>query len=891
MANNKGMAPKLSPMMQHYLSMKKDYPDTVLMYRLGDFYEMFFEDALEVSKLLDLTLTGRDCGLKERAPMCGVPYHAADNYIGKLVKLGKKVSICEQLSAPGDQKGMVKRDVIRVITPGTVTSDELLDSTCNNYILSIFINNQSGALCWLDVSTGEMKVEELDENGLNRIEDFILSISPSEIIGNSEGCERIKYSETVQTGKLPKPQNYYNYAFDFDNAAKTLREFYSIYNLAAIGMEDARDAVCAAGALLNYIESTQKRTLSHIMTPRLMRDAGQMFLDYNTKRNLELTETLTDKSRIGSLLWVLDKTKTNMGGRCLRRWIQEPLQNAEEIVFRQTAVGELVKNNSLRAELDCVLGGIRDVERLCNKLAYNSINPRECLSVAYSLSQIPTLKKLLSKAKTEYLKQINGRLDPLEPIRELIKKAINEQAPPTLKDGGVIQNGYHEELDGYRLARSNAKKWLAEYEARERESTGLKTLKLGFNNVFGYYIEVSNSYLNLVPYSYERKQTLSTGERFITPELKKMEELILGAEEKAQKLEEKLYADIKEVLARAIKPLQANARAVAELDALFSFACSAYENAYVCPVISKKNKHILIKNGRHPVVEALKKANEFVPNDTVMDDTSRTLIVTGPNMAGKSTYMRQVALIVLMAHMGSFVPADSAEICLVDRIFTRIGASDNLAFGQSTFMVEMTEVANILNNATARSLLILDEIGRGTSTLDGLSIAWAIVEHVSLKLKAKTLFATHYHELSELETVIPDLKNYHVLIKEGKDGITFLYKIARGGASKSFGIEVASLAGVSAKVIERAKDIMKTLEESHALSGGFHEKITANASQDAIPIDQMGFFAEENKVADEIVSILEDVHVDEMTPVQALTLLSDLKKKLPNKKTKGNRSK
>ncbi len=869
--------------MEHYLSVKKEYPDTVLLYRLGDFYEMFFEDATEVSKLLDLTLTGRDCGLAERAPMCGVPYHAADSYIAKLVKCGKKVAICEQLTAPGDQKGMVRRDVIRVITPGTVTSDDMLEASANNYILSVYASHKIAALAWLDVSTGDLKALELKEDEAGRLEDLVLSIAPSEIISNTEGCERLKDTEGVATGKLPRPQNYYDYAFDAEIAGKTIREFYQVYNLAALELDSAPSALSATGALLSYIESTQKRTLAHIMTPRLVRKSGQMFLDYNTKRNLELTETMADKNKTGSLLWVLDKTRTNMGARCLRRWVQEPLLDVGEIRLRQQAVGELVRNRELRAEFCAVLSGIRDVERLCNKLAYNTINPRECLSVGYSLKQMPIVKKLLSKAKSACLIDINQRIDALEDIKNLIDAAIDEQAPAVLKDGNIIKAGYNEELDGYRATQSNAKKWLAEYEAKEREATGLKTLKLGFNNVFGYYIEVSNSYLNQVPYSYVRKQTLSTGERYITPELKKMEELILGSAEKAQKLEEKLFADIKEILAGVMRALQSNARAIAELDALLSFAETAAANNYCCPVITDKDR-ILIKNGRHPVVEAIKKANEFVPNDTVMDDSSRLLIVTGPNMAGKSTYMRQVALIVLMAHMGSFVPAEQAEIALVDRVFTRIGASDNLAYGQSTFMLEMTEVANILNNATEKSLLVLDEIGRGTSTLDGLSIAWAIVEYIALKIKAKTLFATHYHELSELETLIPDCKNYHVLIKESKDGITFLYKIARGGASKSFGIEVASLAGVNRKVIERAKDIMASLEENHVLSGDFNNRIANNASSDAVPVNQMGFFSDEAQEYSNIAKILEDVDIDSITPIQALTLLADLKKTLPAKK-------
>lgn len=870
--------------MEHYISVKEKHPDAVVMYRLGDFYEMFFEDAKEVSKLLDLTLTGRDCGLEERAPMCGVPYHAADSYVAKLVKLGKKVAICEQLTTPQDQKGMVERDVIRIITPGTVTDDEMLEGALNNYLASVCVKGAKCAVAYADVSTGEIKAVEISA-AADTVDEFLLALSPSETLANGEAYSIIKSLETVKQGRLVRPQAYYDYSFDYDNAAKSVTSFYKTYSLDALGLSEGNTlAVCALGALLEYIESTQKRTLSHFLTPKILRPGKTMFLDYNTKKNLELLETLSDKAKKGSLLSVLDHTRTNMGARLIRKWITEPLQTPAEINRRLDAVEELIHKKTVSEQLGIFLSNVRDVERLCNKIAYNNINPRECRAIVYSLRQIPLLKNLLVKMKSAALIDINNRLDTLDGTVKLIESAISENPPVALKDGGVIKTGYNEELDTYREAGTSGKKWIAEYEAKEREQTGLKTLKVGFNRVFGYYIEVSNSYLNQVPYRFERKQTLSTGERFITAELKKTEELILGAEENALKLEEKLYSEIKTALSAIIKPLQENAGACAELDVLFSFSQAAAAGNYCRPSVSEKGS-IVIKEGRHPVVEALKGYSEFVPNDTVMDDSSRTLIVTGPNMAGKSTYMRQTALIVLMAHIGSFVPAKSAEICIADRIFTRVGASDNLAFGQSTFMVEMTEVANILNNATANSLLILDEIGRGTSTLDGLSIAWAVVEHVSLKIKAKTLFATHYHELSELETVIPSLKNYHVLIKEDKNGITFLYKIARGGASKSFGIEVASLAGVNRRVIDRAGEIMAALDESHKVSGELNKKITATASQDAIPTAQIGFFEEQSAIK-EVEKALLDIDIDSCTPIQALTLLADFKKKITFKRKK-----
>ena len=873
MAKSQKKSDSLSPMMTHYKEIKAQYPDTVLMYRLGDFYEMFFDDALEVSKILDLTLTGRDCGLEERAPMCGVPYHAVDGYIARLVKFGKKVAICEQLTAPGDQKGMVKRDVIRVITPGTVTDDDMLDATANSYLMSVY-RSKSGefGLAWADVSTGEVKIYAPDKSV--EPEDMVLSVSPSEIIANEAGAAYLNATDSVALGKLPRAESYYEYAFSSDNAIDTVTSFYNIYNCAALGIGSDNSGVNALGALLNYVISTQKRKLDHFLTPVTVRHGSGMFIDYNTRRNLELTETIFDKSKTGSLLWVLDHTRTNMGARAIRRAVIEPLTDAESINRRLDSVEELYRAPAMREALGEALSKIRDIERLCNKIAYNSINPRECQAVGYSLNQLPYIKRALAKARSKALKELVAEIDPLEAVTDCLEKALVDTPPVSLKDGGVFCSGYNEELDAYRMAQTSARSWLAEYEAKEREATGIKQLKVGYNRVFGYYIEVSNSNLPMVPYRFERKQTLTTGERYITDELKKMEEVILGAEEKALQLEEKLYDEIKRLLADVMHVLQRNARAIAEADLLYSLATAAAKGNYCRPKIRPLGTDIIIKNGRHPVVEALKGRNEFVPNDAVMTDDSGLLIVTGPNMAGKSTYMRQVALIVLMAHIGSFVPADEATVGLVDRIFTRVGASDNVAYGQSTFMVEMTEMANILNNATENSLLILDEIGRGTSTLDGLSIAWAIVEHISLRLKAKTLFATHYHELSELENTLPALKNYHVLIKDTGGEITFLYKIARGGANKSFGIEVASLAGISPKIIERARCIMRAIENSS--DGSIREKVTAMPGEDAVISGQIGLFPEDDRYS-ALVGVLNDTDCESITPIQALTILSNLK--------------
>jgi DNA mismatch repair protein MutS len=864
-------------MMTHYIETKRRNPDAFLLYRLGDFYEMFFDDAKEVSKLLDITLTGRDCGLSERAPMCGVPYHAVDGYINKLIKLGHKVAICEQLTNPEDQKGILKRDIIRVITPGTITEDSMLDASSNNYLMSVYSLKNDVGLAWLDISTGELNVAEILGDTYLKLEDNLLAIRPSEIIAHSVVTRIISEFESVKASNMVRPVEYYDYAYDIDSAERIITRFYKIHNISALGLDDNPMIISALGGLLKYVEETQKKSLSHIRTPKIIRSNSRMFLDFNTLRNLELVETLIDKKVKGSLLGVLDYTKTNMGVRRLKKWITEPLLDPKHINYRLDAIEELTKNSDLRTKLSEILSNVRDVERLCTKISYNGITPRECESIRFSIEIIEPLRKLLGCFKSKYLIDIYDELDPLLDIVELLKTSLNDNPPTTIKDGGVIRGGYNTALDEFRDAQLNGKTQLAKYEAKERELTGIKNLKIGYNRVFGYYLDVLMSQRHNVPDRYERRQTLTSGERFLTPELKSMEYLILGAEEKALKLEETLYIEIKNRLADKIDIILSDARLISEIDVLCSLAIAAVENGYVKPVISAKVRHLKITDGRHPVVESLSKGVPFVANDVLIDDKSRTTIVTGPNMAGKSTYMRQVAIIVLMAHMGSFVPARNAEIPLTDRIFTRIGAGDNLAYGQSTFMMEMTEVANILNNATKDSLLILDEIGRGTSFADGLSIALAIIEHITVNIKARTLFATHYHELGELEGTSPSIKNLHILIKESDGHIVFLYKIAPGLTSSSFGVEVASLAGVDSKIIERAKIIMNALDDSLIVTGKLKEKIQDSAT--GVVEKQLGFF-EEDIVTKEIISSINEIDINSFTPLQAITFLSELKEKV-----------
>ncbi|HOO22283.1 MAG TPA: DNA mismatch repair protein MutS [Clostridia bacterium] len=877
------MSNKLSPMMEHYKTLKESYPDTILLYRLGDFYEMFFEDALTASKVLDLTLTGRDCGLEERAPMCGVPHHAVDTYIARLISAGYKVAICEQLSNPGDQKGMVKRDVIRVITPGTVTDEEMLDISKNNYLAGVYSDKNNYAVAWIDITTGEFNVKEFFDVELEDIEDFLLNIGPSEIIAPRGLCPEYMEIPAVNSGKLVRFTPFYDYAFSSEYAKKSIEKQFNVFSEEGVGLGGKPLAINVVGALIDYINTTQKRSLEHITSVKYVLDKEVMYLDYNTKKNLELTETLVDNKKFGSLIWVIDRTKTGMGARHLRNWLLNPLQNVKEIENRQQSVAEFIKNTSVRSILGATLIKVKDIERLVTKIAYGSVMPRDLIALKESLLQIPKIKKCLDKCRAPLTCSLNQALTELGEVTDKIEKALYPEQPPTMKDGGYINDGYSAELDELRKLEKGSKGLLAEFEARQRNITGVPSLKVGFNRIFGYYIEITKTKKpETLPADYVRKQTIANGERYTCDELIDLENKILTASERILTLESDLYNELKEFLFRYINVLQRNAYVIAVLDCLFSLAEVAAANDFVMPKFVTKDE-ISIIDGRHPVVEALLKANEFVSNDTTLNSESRTMIITGPNMAGKSTYIRQVALIVLLAHIGSFVPAKKAEMCVVDRIFTRIGASDNLTRGQSTFMVEMLEVANILNNATSKSLLILDEIGRGTSTLDGLSIAWSIIEYVALKLNAKTLFATHYHELSELERLINGIRNYRILVQEREDGISFLYKIARGGANKSFGIEVAQIAGVNKEVIRRAKDIMNALSENHELSGNLKEKMSLNPSDTAIAADQMSLFGETDARFSEIERILKDINVNRMTPIEALTVLNDLKKILEKK--------
>lgn len=875
---------KLSPMMQQYKDIKKEYCDAILMFRLGDFYEMFFDDALTASKILDLTLTGRDCGLKERAPMCGVPYHAVENYIARLIEAGYNVAICDQLTLPNEQKGMVKRGVTRLITPGTVIEDGILDGTKNNYIASVYVSKAGYAVAYVDINDGEIsayskKCADFSSN----LENYLQVISPNEIIGNSTFIQLSEEFSSVSARKLKRPKLHYDYAFDKDNAETKIKNQMGVYNLAALGFgNDCELEISAIGGLLDYITTTQMRELSHINRIRILYDDSYMRLDYNTKKSLELTENISDQDKNGSLLWVLDNTGSNLGARLLRRWVEEPLVSEKPIKRRLDAVEEIVKRPSMKAVLVKHLSRVRDIEKIAGKISYGTVNPRECLAIGETLETVAPIKKALSDCKSEYLCELHGELNAMEDLADLISRAIDKEASTVTRDGGFIAKGYNAVLDDLRNKKGSGDKWLKQFEAKEREATGIKNLRVAYNRVFGFYIEVPRSQVDSVPYTYVRRQTTINSERYITEELKKTEEEILGAADKAVALEQTLYDEIKEFLNTKIRLLQQNGSALAQLDALCSLATVAVSRNYVRPKILTNGK-IKIIDGRHPVVEAFKKQNEYVPNDCVFDKDNTMLIITGPNMAGKSTYMRQVALITIMAQIGSFVPAKSAEISIVDRVFTRIGASDNLSQGQSTFMVEMTELSAILSSATSDSLLILDEIGRGTSTLDGLSIAWAIIEHLAARVGAKTLFATHYHELTQIEGVIPGVKNFRTLINDTNGKISFLYKIARGGASKSFGIEVAELAGVKKEIISRAKAVMRSLEDTHELSGDLIDKLSQTPSETSVLGMQMGFFEEDKRLA-AVERTLKDIDVNRCTPIEALTILSDIKKLLETDK-------
>ena len=855
----------LSPMMRHYLEVKEKYKDCIIFYRLGDFYEMFFEDAKEVSQLLDLTLTGRDCGLEERAPMCGVPYHAADTYIARLVALGKKVAICEQLTEPTPGRGMVERDVIRVVSAGTLIEDALLDEKKNNYIACAFCEGSRRALAWADITTGEFSARVFaGENALDESLEELVKLAPAEVICNDGYLLGTKGKAALRS--LPAFSCYVPWAFSQRHAEKDLLEQLGCKTLEPFGLAGAPAAVCAAGALIEYLRETQKHALRIIDGIRLVRDGETMMLDPAAVSDLELVRTLGDGKKRGSLLWLLDKTGTAMGARRMHRLILDPLRSKEGIEARLDGVEELYNATVIRSGIAETLRGIRDIERIAGKISNNNLNPRDCESLGASLALIPNLKFQLSGFHSRIVSSIAAALGDFSALTDLLQRAFVENPPVAVKEGGFIRQGYDRELDELRDIRDNGARVIAEIEAREREKTGIKNLRIKYNRVFGYSIEVTNSFKDKVPYEYKRRQTLANAERYITDELKQAEDRILNSTERSLRLELELFERIKNELMVQLGALKRLSGAIAMLDCLVAFASLAKESGYCRPQIVEEGGALRIAEGRHPVVEALSK-ERFVPNDTALDGETRTMVITGPNMAGKSTYMRQNALIVLMAHIGCFVPAKSARIPVVDRIFTRVGASDNLILDQSTFMVEMTEVASIIRGATQNSLLILDEVGRGTSTFDGLSIAWAVLEYLTEHIRAKTLFATHYHELTELEGKIEGVKNYKVTVRETGEGILFLRKIVRGGANKSFGIEVARLAGIPPAVTSRAKEILRKLEKNDIARGAAR----AVAAEEPAP------------KRSEAERILAEIDMNNLTPMQAFNILSDLAEKVRSK--------
>ena len=856
---------KLSPMMKHYVSMKEKYQDAILFYRLGDFYEMFFEDAEIVSRELEITLTGKDCGLETRAPMCGIPYHAANSYIAKLISNGHRVAICEQLSDPKASKGLVQRDVIQIVTPGTVIDNDVLESNKNNYLMTIFESKQAVGVCYCDISTGFIETTELTgEDKYKNLDDILARIRPVEILCNSLFYNNSQNLVTTQMGFIP-PFYLKDDLFDFTKSKTLILKQFKVNNLSALGIQDKKEVIQSVGGAISYFEETQKRLIYNIQKLSIFYDTRYVHLDIIARKNLELTHSNSLNQKKGSLLWLLDKTKTPMGSRLIRTYIDEPIRDDILINKRLDSVEELTNDLILRESLIDAISGCFDLERKCSKISAGTITPKECLSLADTISKLPNIKKLLGNCKTELLKNASEKITDLSDIQKVLVDAIDINAPANLKDGGYILSSYNDELEKLRNAGEYGKQWLAEYEKHQKEITGIKNLKTGYNRVFGYYIEVTNTGLSLVPDTYIRKQTTINSERFITPELKEMEYKILNSKEQAIELESKLYSELKAYLSSYISEFLDVAHAIALTDSLLSFATVAVDNNFVRPVVSNSINHIKIQDGRHPVVEAMSGGQDFSPNDTFLDDDeNRTMLITGPNMAGKSTYMRQVAIITLMAHMGSFVPAKSAEICIVDRVFTRVGASDDLALGKSTFMVEMSEVSNILNNATDKSLIILDEIGRGTSTYDGMSIASAIIEYLSKHLRAKTLFSTHYHELTDLEGVVDGVKNYRVMVKEWAGSIVFLHKIARGSANRSFGIEVAKLAGLPTELISRAKEILSVVEEQNT-----NKTIASNEDNITNNFDT-------NANVFEVINVLKEMDMDTISPIMAFGTLQNL---------------
>ena len=847
-------------MMQRYMELKEKHSDCLVFFRLGDFYEMFFDDAKTASKELQLTLTGRDCGLTERAPMCGVPHHSVNTYINRLLEKNYKVAIVEQLTDPKEAKGLVERDVVRIITPGTVIEDDMLQTKVNNFLCSVALENNKCGIAWADVSTGEFNITFISyEPGLSRVTDKLCEIAPNEIIVNKAFKDA---SQTVPAYILKQLKSFEESSV-FEEPA-ILENLYSRFESAK--KISKKLPVIASAALWAYLGITQKNTLAHMTQLNVIENDEGLILDRAAVKNLELFRSMGDNGTRGTLLWLMDKTATPMGARKLRSWMERPLRDKERIEYRLDGVEELFEDYSLREDLLSALDEICDIERICTRVAYGTVLPKETVFMRRAFKKLPDVKALLEKTKSSIITNISNEIDTLDDICLLLEKTIKDDPAESIRDGGVIRDGYNDELDLCRDAIKNGQSWIAKIEAKEREETGIKTLRIKYNKVFGYFIEVTNSFKEKVPFTYIRKQTLANAERYTTEELRKTEEIISGSEEKALRLENAIYTYVREQLLQSIARMRRTANAIAELDGVLSLALLASERNYVRPAINENGVQSIFE-GRHPVVEAMQEQSRFVPNDTYLDTSdNRFMVITGPNMAGKSTYMRQVALITLMAHMGSFVPAREANISICDRLFTRVGASDDLAAGQSTFMLEMTEVASILKNATKNSLIILDEIGRGTSTFDGLSIAWAVTEYVAGNIGAKTLFATHYHELSELEGTLSGVKNYSITAKEYGDDVIFLRKIVRGSADKSFGIAVANLAGVPKPVLTRAKELLKKLEEND---------ITAN--QDTVKAQQTTLFASSNM--ENIIEELMAVDINTLTPIQAINVLCELREK------------
>ena len=869
------MAEEYSPMMQNYLATKEQYKDCILFYRLGDFYEMFFDDAIVASRELEITLTGKACGMEEKAPMCGVPFHAVDIYLSRLINKGYKVAICEQLEDPKKAKGIVKRDVIRVVSPGTVIENNMLEEKKNNYIMSIVKLGIYYGIAICDISTGDFYATQikLKDNNFEKLLDEYARFAPAELVINNA------MGESEKELKIMKDRNPTFITIrsndTFESGKEKIKDLYTIVDSFDKEKEELNDedlTLTAINGLVNYFTETQKVKLEHINKIKIYEVQKYMSLDINARRSLELTERMRDKTKRGTLIWVLDKTSTSMGGRLLRRWINDPLLDKNEINERLDSVSELYDDIVLRGDITELLKKVYDIERLAGKISYGNANARDMISLKNSIENLPELKSILKNTSSKLLQELYEKIDELNDIYELIDKAIIEEPPISIKEGGIIKKGYNEEIDEYRSASTDGKKWIVELEAKEREATGIKNLKVGYTKVFGYYIEITRSFLNMVPDRYVRKQTLTGAERFITEELKTIEDKILGAEEKVVNLEYEEFTKIRTFIAMNIERLQSSANAVACLDVLTSFAAVSENNNYVRPDVNDGDV-IDIKEGRHPVIEKMMDSGEFVANDTYLDcNDTRVAIITGPNMAGKSTYMRQVAIITLMAQIGCFVPADSAEIGIVDKIFTRVGASDDLSSGQSTFMVEMSEVSNILKNATPKSLVILDEIGRGTSTYDGLSIAWAVAEYIADKSKigCKTLFATHYHELLQLEEKSEGIKNFQVEVKEKGEDIIFLRKIVSGGTDESYGIHVAKLAGIPKNVVSRANKILSSLEK-----GGVKVKESKEAQKQVA-----GQFDMFNMGLQDIAHELDKVNLNELTPIDALNTLAKLKEML-----------